>query len=118
MALRSTLAEVALPSAARGSGTAQSGPVAAAGTATAVFLGVHCTAVSGTSPTLDASLEQSADGASWSAITGSSVTQLTAAGNRVAAASVTANYVRVAYTVGGSASPTATFTATLLVVPS
>lgn len=102
MGLRNALADVALPSAARGAGTYTSGPVAAAGVAADVLMSVHCTAASGTGPTLDASLEESADGATWTAVTGSAITQLGAAGNRVAAAGITKNYVRVTSTVGGT----------------
>jgi hypothetical protein len=115
VSLRPILADVALASAARGAGTVASGPVAAAGQATAVLLGVHCSAVTG-SPTLDASLEESSDGSSWSAIPGSSITQLTAAGNRTATALVTKNYVRVTSAVGGT-TPSATYAATLWVLP-
>lgn len=115
MALRPILGEVALASAARGAGTTVSGPVAAAGQATAVLLGVHCTATTG-SPTLDASLEESNDGASWTAVPGSSITQLTAAGNRTVTALVTKLYVRATSTVGGT-TPSATYAATLWVLP-
>ncbi|WP_326597754.1 hypothetical protein [Streptomyces sp. NBC_01803] len=111
MGLRSVQAELALPSAARGAGTHTSGPLAPAGVAADVILTVHCTATSGT-PTLDASLEESADGASWTAVPGSSVTQLTAAGNRVAAAAITKNFVRVTSTVAGT-TPSVTYRAAL-----
>ncbi|MBL7494467.1 hypothetical protein I6A60_01900 [Frankia sp. AgB1.9] len=107
MGLKPVLADVALPSAARTTGTFTSGPVAPAGAANEVLMTVHATAVSGT-PTLDVSLEQSADGSSWSAIPGSSAAQLTAAGNRVVAAAVTANYVRVTSAVGGT-TPSVTY---------
>lgn len=116
MGLRAGVGDVALTLTQRGAGTYTSGPIAAAGTAADMFFGVHATAVSGT-PTLDVSLEQSADGASWSAITGSAVSQLTAAGNRVGFASVSANFVRVTATVGGTATPTVTFRATALLIP-
>lgn len=102
MALRPVQAEVALPSAARGAGTYTSGPLAAAGVAADVLLAVHCTAASGTGPTLDVSLEESADGTTWTAVPGSGITQLTAAGNRVAAAAITKNYVRVTSAVAGT----------------
>lgn len=109
------MGDVALPSAARGAGTFTSGPIANAGTAADVLLMVHVSAVSGT-PTLNVSLEQSADGSSWSAVTGSGITQLTAAGNAVAFASITANYVRVTSTVAGG-TPSVTFRAAVLVIP-
>lgn len=101
-----------LPSAARGTGTFTSGPAANAGQATDVLLAVHCTAASGTGPTLDASLEESADGAAWTAVPGSSITQLTAAGNRLAAATITKNYVRVTSAVGGT-TPSFTYSASI-----
>lgn len=115
MAARPILGEVALASAARTASTT-SGPVAAAGQATSAVLAVHCTAASGTTPTLDVSLEESADGSSWSAITGSSITQLTAAGNRLATALVTKNFVRATVTIAGT-TPSFTFGATLLFLP-
>jgi len=113
--LRNVQADVALPSAARGAGTFTSGPVAAAGGAADVVLAVHCTAATGT-PTLDASLEESADGSSWTAVPGSAITQLTAAGNRVAYAAVTKNYVRVTSTVAGT-TPSATYRASVWIRP-
>jgi hypothetical protein len=115
MALRPVLGDVALPSAARAAGTFTSGPVAAAGQATDVVLIVHATAATGT-PTLNCSLEESADGSSWTAIAGSSTAQLTAAGNTLAAVNVVKNYVRVTATVAGT-TPNVTFRAVLLVVP-
>ncbi|TQS29135.1 hypothetical protein [Microbispora sp. KK1-11] len=115
MGLRNVLGDAALPSAARAAGTYTSGPVANAGLAADVWLMVHVTAVSGT-PTLNCSLEESADGSSWSAVPGSSTSQLTAAGNAVAAAAVTKNYVRVTATVAGT-TPSVTFRASLLIVP-
>jgi len=113
--LRNVQAEVALGSAARAAGTYTSGPLAAAGVAADAILTVHCTATSGT-PTLDASLEESADGASWTAVPGSSITQLTAAGNRVAAAAITKNFVRVTSTVAGT-TPSVTYRAALWIRP-
>jgi hypothetical protein len=115
MGLRPLLGDVALPSSARAAGTFTSGPVANAGVATDVVLLVHVSAVSGT-PTLNASLEESADGSSWSAVPGSSITQLTAASNALANGAVTKNFVRVTATVAGT-TPSVTFRATLLVVP-
>lgn len=116
MGLRAVLGDAALPSAARAAGSYTSGPAANAGMAADVLLMVHVTAVSGTTPTLNCSLEQSADGTSWSAVPGSATAQLSAAGNAVAAAAITANYVRVASTVAGT-NPSITYRATLLVIP-
>lgn len=116
MGLRPMLGDTALPSAARAAGTHTSGPVAASGVAATVMLAVHCTAASGTSPTLTASLEESADGASWSAVTGSAVAQLTGAGNAVAVARVSKAFVRVTSTVAGT-TPSFTFEADVFVLP-
>ena len=60
--------------------------------------------VSGTSPTLDAKLQDSADGSTW-ADTGVSFTQVTASGSRQQRELKTKQgrpYVRVAATVGGT----------------
>lgn len=111
MAIRPFMGDVALASAAR-TATASSGPVAAAGQATVALLLVHCSAASGTTPTLDVALEQSADGSSWSAVTGGAATQLTAAGNRIATGLITANYVRATATIGGT-TPSFTFSASI-----
>lgn len=116
MGLRPVLGDVALPSAARTAGTFTSGPVAPPGAVTSVLMAVHASATSGT-PTLDVSLEQSADGSSWSAVTGSAATQLTAAGNRATSARITANYVRVTSTVAGT-TPSVTYEVVLYVLPS
>jgi hypothetical protein len=115
MALRPAVGDVALESAARGSGTHVSGPIGNAGQATAVLLMVHCTAASGTSPTLNVSLQDSADGVSWAAVANSGTTQLTAAGNAVAAAVAPRNFVRVTATVAGT-TPSFTFSASVLAV--
>lgn len=116
MSLVATQAELAVASAAR-TASGNSGPITGAGKMAQVLLMVHCTAASGTSPTLDVSLEQSADGTSWAAITGSAATQLTAAGNRTAGALATANYVRAVWTIGGTDTPTFTFSISVLTAP-
>lgn len=113
--LRLLQGDVALPSAARGSGTIQSGPIAASGTAGDVLLAVHVTAASGTTPTLNVSLEESVDGSTaWTAITGSGIVQLTAAGNATAYASPSKSFVRVTATVAGT-TPSFTFKAIAVV---
>ncbi|MFD8882383.1 hypothetical protein ACFV0H_07645 [Streptomyces erythrochromogenes] len=111
MAIRPFMGDVVLASAARTT-TASSGPVAAAGQVTVAVLLVHCSAASGTTPTLDVALEQSANGTDWSAVTGGAAAQLTAAGNRVATGLVTANYVRATATIGGT-TPSFTFSASI-----
>lgn len=116
MTLSPVLGSVALASAARGSGTFTSGPVANAGLSGHVVVLVHCTAATGTTPTLDVSLESSDDGASWSAVTGSAATQLTAAGNRVIGVSAPKKLLRVTSTVGGT-SPSVTYSVAVLALP-
>lgn len=115
MGLRNAMGDLALSSAARGSGTHTSGPVTNAGVAADVVVLVHCTAASGTGPTLDVSLEESADGSTWTAVTGSAATQLTAAGNRTSTARVSKNYVRVTSTVAGT-TPSFTYSVAVLVI--
>lgn len=115
MSLRPVLGDLVLPPAARSTGTHVGGPVAAAGVAQDVVALVHCTAASGTSPTLNVSFEESADASSWSAIPGSSTAQLTAAGNASANATPTKPYVRVTSTVAGT-TPSFTYRVTVLLV--
>lgn len=116
MGLREVMGDVAVTQTAAAAGTYTSGPVANSGTAADVVLMVHCTAITGTSPTLNASLEGSSDGSSWSAITGSSITQITAAGSQMANARISTPFVRVTSTVGGT-SPSVTYRAAVLVIP-
>jgi hypothetical protein len=105
--------DTALTLTAQGAATVVSGAIAAAGAAAYVLLLVHVSAVTGT-PTLNVSLEQSASGTgSWSAVPGSAIAQLSAAGNAVAFAYPTANYVRVTATVAGT---TPAVTATVAVI--
>lgn len=95
--------DVVLALAAAAAGTVTSGPVSTAGDAAAVLVMVHCTAIAGTTPTLNVSLEESDNGSSgWTAVTGSGTPQVTAAGNAVAFAAPAKNFVRVTATVGGT----------------
>lgn len=75
----------------------------------------HCTAASGTSPTLDGTLEHSSDNSSWSAVTGGAITQATAAGSQrveVAAGTTINRYTRwSSTTIGGTDTPTFTYAA-------
>lgn len=79
-----------------------------AGVGKSITVNVHATAVSGTSPTLDCKLQDSADDVTYADITGASTTQITAAGNRVFAGYTTKRYVQVVATLGGSAGPSVT----------
>ncbi len=95
--------DLALTLTAQAAGTVTSGPVTSAGKAGHVLVMAHVSAITGTTPTLAVSLEQSADGSSgWTALAGSAVATLTAVGNGVAYAYPTANFVRVTATVGGT----------------
>ncbi|MET8297402.1 hypothetical protein ABZW02_25590 [Streptomyces sp. NPDC005180] len=114
MPVRPVQGDTALAPAVR-TASASSGPVTAAGAATVALLAVHVSAASGTTPTLDAVLEESADGSSWTTVTGSGITQLTAAGNRLSAGGVTKNYVRATLTIGGT-TPSFTCSASILFV--
>lgn len=115
MGLRPFMTDTALSHIARTASTT-SGPVAAAGVGQHALVMIHCSAASGTTPTLDASLEESADNSTWTAVAGSSITQLTAAGNRIANANVVKNYVRVTVTIGGT-TPSFTFSAVVALLP-
>ncbi len=75
-------------------------------------------APSGTSPTLDAKLQESNDQSNWSDIAGAAITQMTAVGTNTAKvpgsaatdAVTFARYVRIVALVGGSSTPTFTVT--------
>tara|TARA_R110000764_G_scaffold100369_1_gene185344 strand:- start:197 stop:532 length:336 start_codon:yes stop_codon:yes gene_type:complete len=69
---------------------------------------MSCTAVSGTSPTLDAVVYSSADGTVWIAHT--TFTQITAASTELKYLNKFGRYIRVVATIGGSSTPTVTFT--------
>lgn len=96
------------------SGSTGTTAVAGVGASDELHLVVQCTAVSGTSPTLDAKLQTSYDGgATWIDVASGAITQLTAAGNAAKAVargttSFWGDRVRALCTVGGSATPTAT----------
>jgi hypothetical protein len=79
-----------------------------------VLLLVHVTALSGTTPALSVSLEQSPDGASWSAVGGSATASLTAIGNATTNGQITQSYARVTATVTGT-TPSITFRVAALV---
>ncbi len=100
--LENARGDLALTLTAQGAGTVTSGPVAASGEAGFVMVGVHVSATGGT-PTLNGGLEESDNGSSgWTAVAGGAFAQQTAAGNTVAFARPTKNYVRVTTTVAGT----------------
>ncbi|SRR6266704_2849387 len=117
MGLRNVMGDIALTGAAAGAGTFTSGPVAPAGFFADVVLLVQCTAATGTSPTLNVSLEESADGSSsWTAVTGSAAAQLTGAGSSMSNARLTKSFVRVTATIAGT-TPAVTYRAVVLGIP-
>lgn len=83
--------------------TVNSGAVSAPQEGGPLLFAAHVTAITGTTPTLDVTVEQSANGSSgWAAIAGSALTQITAVGHRVGFVSPTQPYVRVVATIGGT----------------
>ena len=115
MGLRNVLGDVALTGSAASAG-ASSGPIANPGFAADVVLHVQCTAATGTTPTLDTKLEESNDNSSWTTVTGTATTQLTAAGTTSSNGRITKQYVRVTTTIGGT-TPAITYRALVLVIP-
>lgn len=83
--------------------TVNSGALTAPQEGGPVVVMAHVTAATGTTPTLDITLEQSANGSSgWATVAGSALSQFTAAGNRIGFAAPTQPYVRVVATIGGT----------------
>lgn len=92
-----------------------SGPIAAPGEIGPLMVCAHVTAVGGTTPTLDVTVEQSANGSTgWATVPGSALAQITAAGNRIGFVAPTQPYVRVVATIGGT-TPTITGTVAVAV---
>ena len=109
--------DIALTLAAQAAGTVVSGPVGGGGSAAYVLVMVHCTTITGTTPTLTVSLEESSTGAgAWTAVPASAAPQITAAGNAVAFAVPTKNFVRVSAVVGGT-TPAVTASIAILAFP-
>ena len=74
---------------------------------------VDVTAVSGTSPTLDITVQTSADNSIWATLT--TFTQITSVSTNIKFISNIGKYVRVKYTIGGSSTPTFTMTSKISV---
>lgn len=66
------------------------------------LVGVHVSAASGTTPTLNVKLQDSPDATTWTDVAGAASAQLTAAGNTVFAGRSTKAYVRAVATLGGT----------------
>jgi len=78
------------------------------GGATVLDIYLSVTAVSGTSPTLDAVIWSSADGTVW--ISHTAFTQATGATTALKSLANFGRFIRVVATIGGSSTPTVTFT--------
>ena len=116
MGLRNVQGDTAYTFSTTGASTVTSDPIANAGYAGNAILFINVSAVGG-SPTLNCSLEESNDLSSWTAVTGTSTAQLTAAGNAQSNGVMTKKYVRMTATIAGTATPTITGRALLLVLP-
>lgn len=98
------------------SATTNSGAIAAQGGAAYVFLGVHITAITGTTPTLVVKLQESSDNSSWSDVTGATTATLNAVGSVVIFGAPQKGYVRAVATIGGT-TPAVTATVAALAFP-
>jgi hypothetical protein len=96
--------------------TVSSGPVAAAGQASYVLGMAQVTAITGTSPTVVFSFDESTDGNTWTAMTGATTAAITAAGSAVFCGRATKNFVRVTATIGGT-TPAVTGMAAVIAFP-
>jgi len=89
-------------------GTTTTGNAIDVSDATVLDIYMSATAVSGTSPTLDAVIWSSADGTVW--ISHTAFTQVTAATTELKSLTNFGRFIRCVATIGGSATPTVTFT--------
>jgi hypothetical protein len=118
MALRNMLVDTAIPVATlRAAGTYTSGPIANPGATTNCGMWVHVSAVGGTTQTIDCVFQTSPDGATWTSLASSAITQMTAVGSAQANAYLPGEYIQVLLTIGGTGTPTATVRVEVLVVP-
>lgn len=93
--------DIALALAAQAT-TVNSGPIAGAGAAAYVLGLVQVTAITGTTPTLVVSFDESADGSAWTAMTGATTATINAVGSAVFFGRATKNFVRATATIGGT----------------
>lgn len=94
--------------------TVSSGPIGNAGQAAYVFLGWSVSAITGTGPSVTFSLDESADGTTWTAVPGATSAAISAAGSGVVFGAPTKNYVRVTATIGGTGPAVTAKTAVLV----
>jgi hypothetical protein len=84
-----------------------------------IALFVKVTAITGTTPTLDVKIQESPDGTDWYDVPSFATAQFTTTGSesvRLTVGTKLAEKVRVVWTIGGTASPTATFSVHLSTV--
>ena len=82
----------------------------AAGTTGGGAAYLHATAVAGTNPTAAVTVEHSTDDSAWSTLATFTTVSTAGTSQRVAVSGTVNRYLRVAYTIGGSVSPSVTFT--------
>jgi len=110
MSLHPVFGDILLPSASRGAGTYGTGEVSNPGQANFVQFFIVVSAVGGSTQTIDAVVQTSPDNTTWTSITASGISQLTATGQASGFAFVgAALYAQILVTVGGTGTPTATF---------
>ena len=97
-------------------GTFATGPIVEAGFANWATGYINVSAASGTTHTLDAKLQYSNDMDTWSDIPGGAITQITGTvGSAICTGPVPGEYVQLLVTIGGTGTPSVTFSAALLV---
>jgi hypothetical protein len=117
MSLRPAFSDLVLASASRGAGTYGTGPVSSPGAANIVEFFIVVTAVGGTTQAIDAVVQTAPDASTWTSVTASAITQLTAIGQAHSFAFVaSALYAQVLVTVAGTGTPTATCAVGVLVL--
>jgi len=110
MSLHPVFGDILLTSAVRGAGTYGTGEISNPGQANFVQFYLVVSAVGGSTQTIDAVVQTSPDNSTWTSVTASAITQLTATGQATGFAYVgSALYAQVLVTVGGTGTPTATF---------
>lgn len=87
--------------------TSSNGSAVDVGGAHTLRLALVCSSRSGTSPTLDVKVQTSPDGTNWYDV--AAFAQITAAGTSYKSFSGLDRYVRAAWTIGGSSTPTFAF---------
>lgn len=106
--LRPVLGELVLDIAARGAGAYPTGPISNPGYANTILVLVYASGTTGTTATLDVAIQTSPDGTTWTTV--QSMVQMTGAGQSVLTACIDTNeYGQVLATVGGTGTPTVTF---------